>query len=296
VFGRTGRVDPIEVSGPSPGFVRNTGCSGDPTVAVGKITTAKQMSMPTSNDQLADVAAAGGTVYSGKTVVRLKTGALMDVTNYNAAGVATTQTNVPWPVNGVLYVKNNGACTGEYPTAAKYTEPATCGNVYVSGTYSQSLTIAAANDVIVRPTNGGKLSNKSNDGSIIRQSGTDATLGLIANNFVRIAHPITRKSDGTCDNNLDTTNDPLVKNVRIDAAILSLQHSFIVDNYDCGGSLGTLNVKGAIAQKFRGAVGTTGGTGYIKNYEYDERLKTTEPPSFIQPVKSDWVIGREPTE
>ena len=52
--------------------------------------------MPTSNDQLADVAAAGGTVYSGKTVVRLKTGALMDVTNYNAAGVATTQKNPPF--------------------------------------------------------------------------------------------------------------------------------------------------------------------------------------------------------
>ena len=39
----------------------------------------------------------------------------MDVTNYDAAGVGTTTTNVPWPVNGVLYVKNNGACDGEYP-------------------------------------------------------------------------------------------------------------------------------------------------------------------------------------
>ena len=99
--------------------------------------------MPQSNDQLADVAAAGGTVYSGKTVVRLKPDGVMDVTNYDAAGVGTRQTNVPWPVNGVLYVKNNGACTGEYPTAAKYNESVTCGNVYVSGTYTQSMTIAA---------------------------------------------------------------------------------------------------------------------------------------------------------
>jgi hypothetical protein len=295
VFGRAGRVDPIEVSGPSPGFVRNTGCSGDPSVAVGKITTAKQLSMPGSNDQLADVAATAGTVYSGKTVVRLKSGGLMDVTNYNAAGVGTTQTNVPWPVNGVLYVKNNGACAGEYPTAAKYTEPATCGNVYVSGTYSQSLTIAAANDVIVRPTLGGKLSNKSNDGSILRASGTDATLGLIANNFVRVAHPITRNSDGSCDNNLDTTNDPIVKNVQIDGAILSLQHSFIVDNYNCGDQLGDLTVNGAIAQKYRGPVGTTSGstkTGFLKDYTYDDRFRYRSPPYFMNPVDASWDIIR----
>ena len=50
---------------------------------------------------------------------------------------------------------------------------------------------------------------------------------------------------------------------------------------------------GAIAQKYRGAVGTSGGTGYLKNYEYDERLHTIAPPSFIEPVESDWVIGRE---
>ena len=98
------------------------------------------------------MAETGGKAYSGKTVVRLN-GTTMDVTNYNAAGVATTTTNaVPWPANGVLYVKNNGACTGEIPTDADYDEPFACGNVYVSGTYSKSLTIAAANDVIVRPT------------------------------------------------------------------------------------------------------------------------------------------------
>ena len=97
--------------------------SGDPNVAVGKITTAKQMSMPTSNDQLADVAAAGGLVYTGKTVLRLKTAGLMDVTTYSASGAATTQTNVPWPVNGVIYVDVVPALgtvgDGNAPTAAE---------------------------------------------------------------------------------------------------------------------------------------------------------------------------------
>ena len=47
------------------------------------------------------------------------------------------------------------------------------------------------------------------------------------------------------------------KTSTIDAAILAINHSFIVDNYDCGSPLGTLTVNGAIAQKYRGAVGTT---------------------------------------
>ena len=58
---------PIEVSGPSPGYVRNTGCSGDPRRRRRQDhATAKQLSMPTSNDQLEDVAAAGGTRLLGQ--------------------------------------------------------------------------------------------------------------------------------------------------------------------------------------------------------------------------------------
>ena len=84
----------------------------------------------------------------------------MDVTNY-AATASTTTTNVAWPDNGVLYVKNNGACTGEIPTDADYDESVGCGNVYVSGTYAKPLTIAAANDVIVRPTLGATLLDRA---------------------------------------------------------------------------------------------------------------------------------------
>ena len=82
-------------------------------------------------------------------------------------------------------------------------------------------------------------------------------------------------------------------NLNIDAALLAIDHSFIVDHYDCGGSLGTLTVNGAISQKFRGAVGTTGGTGYIKDYNYDDRLRFQEPPHFFDPVQSAWHVQRE---
>ena len=40
-------------------------------------------------------------------------------------------------------------------------------------------------------------------------------------------------------------------------------------------------------------MGTSGGTGYIKNYVYDYRLRYLEPPSFIEPTGTSWVIGRE---
>ena len=143
-------------------------------------------------------------------------------------GAGTTATNVPWPSNGVLYVKNNGACTGEYPTAAKYTEPATCGNVYVSGTYSQSLTIAAANDVIVRPTLGGKLSNASDDANIMRDARQRRHARPDRQQLrPRRAHGQPRNRDGTATTNIDTTTDPIVKNVhdrRRDPVAAALLH------------------------------------------------------------------------
>jgi hypothetical protein len=74
---------------------------------------------------------------------------------------------------------------------------------------------------------------------------------------------------------------------RIDAAILSVAHTFMVQHYNRFGNRGTLNVNGAIAQKYRGAVGTGSGgtvsTGYAKNYQYDQRFRYTGPPKFLAP-------------
>jgi Tfp pilus assembly protein PilX len=99
--------------------------------------------------------------------------------------------------------------------------------------------------------------------------------------------------------NLNATEDPnhwgSLENPVIDAAILSTKHSWIVDNYKCGAALGKLNVWGSIAQFWRGPVGTSGGggTGYIKNYNYDERLASQQPPSFLNPSSTSWSLSRE---
>ena len=171
----------------------------------------------------------------------------------------------------------NGTCGAGYEPLDPYSAPAGCGDVTVHGTYGANLTIAAEKDVII-------------DGDL-RRSG-DVMLGLIANNFIRVYHPVrNRGANNSCTNDTGTMND-----VTIDAAILSLQHSFTVDNYYCGSALGNLTVNGVIAQKFRGPVGRGNGNsvlnGYTKRYNYDDRLRYRSPPNFLDPVQSAWRIVR----
>ena len=112
-------------------------------------------------------------------------------------------------------------------------------------------------------------------------------LGLVANNFVRVYHPYETKetyNSRTRQTETECVNGPgSLHGVTIDAAILAILHSFIVDNYNCGEQLGKLTVNGAIAQKYRGAVGTTGGTGYLKNYNYDSRLRYDRAAELHRP-------------
>lgn len=284
-FGRTtnmdgsarDKTDAAEVRGSEPGWVSK--CNGSsPTVNNvtngGKfVTKARMLSLPESNKMLVDVAKLSSSLYTGLTYIRLN-GTTMTITNN---GSTTTRA---WPTNGVLYVQNDVTCEGETPTAADYqNEPVTCGNVYVSGTYAKSLTIAAENDVIIMPTQGATSPN------ITEVADTDATLGLIANNFVRVAHRV----GSSCGSN----QNPVFTNVTIHAAILALQHSFIVDNYQCGAQLARLTVRGAIVQKYRGPVGLTGTSGYTKDYWYDDRFRYRSPPYFLTPVAASWDVVRQ---
>ena len=162
-------------------------------------------------------------------------------------------------------------------TTTTYAEELECGSVYVKGTYSKSLTIAAETNLII---DGNITPTGVSDGGT--PPGT-TVLGLIASDYVRIYHPCS--GSGPMGGSL---TEPWIY-----AAMLSTDHSFLVDNYNCGSGLGHLNVYGAIGQKYRGIVGTTGGTGYLKNYIYDERLATEEPPYYLSPLKAGWKIVRE---
>ncbi|HEX3852687.1 MAG TPA: hypothetical protein VHW01_17080, partial [Polyangiaceae bacterium] len=107
-------------------------------------------------------------------------------------------------------------------------------------------------------------------------------------------------SDGCSSkaSNLNSSEDPnhwgYMEDPLIDAAILSTNHSWIVDNYKCGNMLDKLTVWGSIAQFWRGPVGTANSTGYIKNYNYDDRLANQQPPSFLSPTNAtSWKVSRE---
>ena len=274
-LGRT-KADSIEISGPhSPGWKNKSGCSGSPNMKGTLQSGAEPLEIPptSTNSELAS-AALPAYRYTGKTFIELDGTSMRVKTNG-----ATSFTTVAMPSNGVIYV-NNGACSGTMsPALARYTESNGCGNLYVHGTYAKNLTIASANDIIV-------------DGDLKMTANSDTVLGLIADNFVRVQHKVNRDnwsnpSQTDCDNTTGTLQD-----VRIEAAILALKHSFIVDNHACGDALGTLSVKGAIAQRFRGVVGTFTPTGYLKDYNYDDRLRYRSPPFFIDPVSASWKVIR----
>lgn len=286
-FGRTS-LDVVEVSavqsGSLKGWYSGSGCTGNPTFKGTYVTGAPVLVPPATNSELKNITEPSFR-YTGQVQICLSGTSMVVAAIKNKACTEGILYSGPIPANGLVYV-SNGTCSTPYsPFTATYPTTSGCGNVYVHGTYTGQLTIAAENDIVI-------------DGSLCRGSCTEASggglLGLIANNFVRVFHAYTSETINSSYASVCGSGgtEEKLQSPTIDAAILSINHSFIVDHYDCGNSLGTLTIHGAISQKFRGPVGR-GSSGYTKNYNYDDRLKYLEPPSFIEPEKLPWVIGRE---
>jgi hypothetical protein len=212
---------------------------------------------------------------AGKTTIALN-GA-----NYTINGGAST----PLPANAVFYVTGTACYAPETPSTQS-SAPG-CGDVKISGTYSQSVTVFAQGDIIIT-------------GNLTRTAGTDAVLGLVADNWVRVHHPTTTDptapafsaTTGRC-----TTNSTVVANpLTIQAAILALKHSFIVDNWTCPNSpagQASLTVTGSVAGKYHPVTAPPwGGTGYADTYTYDPRLSYHQPPRFPQPAGGSWGLAR----
>jgi hypothetical protein len=277
-FGRR-RSDPVEVSASRTQQPWRTNSWADPNF-VGTWTPGSPiLKPPPTNASLRNEATR---VYEGSTRIVLNANGTMDVTNQG------TTTNVPQPPSGVIYVATSGACTLYDPYLPKVFDgtPATatgCGDLSISGTYTQNLTFAAANDLVIFD-------------DIRKSASHDVILGLIAENFVRVRHKSRFSATGNADwagPRCTTDADNPTRDIYIDAAILALNHSFTVDRYGCGSSLGELHVFGAIAQKHRGVVGIVNGSGFSKEYEYDDRLRFRTPPKFLDPVNTAWAVARQ---
>ncbi|MBJ7457872.1 MAG: hypothetical protein JHD02_01660 [Thermoleophilaceae bacterium] len=249
---------------------------------------AKYLDLPEQNDDLklyADPYSGDpdsqGYTFLGTTRIVLNSNNTFTVTNALVnSGAATTY---PFPTSGVIYVANNGVTGCQANIDAKYPGLAVgCALAEVSGTYNKSLTIGSEADISVV-------------GNIQRGTSPVAVLGLIANQYVRIRHYMKTSTDynygvdGACKR--DTVGQGTTPITVVQAAILALQHSFTVDGAGCGVVVGTINLTGALAQRFRGMVGD-GDSGYYKNYVYDYTFKSQSPPHFLSPAAASWKIIR----
>ncbi|WP_019137110.1 hypothetical protein [Cellulomonas massiliensis] len=200
-------------------------------------------------------------------------------TNVNYTASTTTP---PYPTSGAnacatsgnslgFPTKNSSGTLETVPFAGAY--GCRNGDVFVEGRVNASATIGAENYIYVT----GDLTYKDSSET------SDDLLGLVGQNAVFVWNPFV------------SSTPILTKERTIHAAILSVQHTFMVQNYDKGSAnRGTLTVFGAIAQKFRGPVGTGSGasisTGYGKNYTYDPRFQWTAPPKFLSPVTTTYGV------
>ena len=129
---------------------------------------------------------------------------------------------VGYPRTGEQYTQGSSTA----PSWASFSGTATTnydcsrGSVYVQGTVAGQTTIAARDDVVV--TDDLTLAGGT--------TGTDV-MGLVAGNYVWIYHPV-----NSTGGNL--AGVPVVNDVQ--AAVLSLRHSFVVQNWSKGSPLGTL--------------------------------------------------------
>ena len=294
-------------------YVTPSGCGSTPVFTAPQSPAyASPLTMPPSNSSLRQqvdptYTTTPGCLYTGPTSVVLNSNGTMNVTSpWTANGGAAycgVGSNLPLPANGVLIVQNVPATADAYTRATPTTAcknsgagnplgyPITSdvasygcktGDLFIEGTLKGQLTASAENNIYLT----WHLTYAGGAG------GSDL-LGLIANNYVQVYHPVKctsfSGSQCTAGSNLNAAPNHTTatfNNPSINAAILSLNHSFLVQSYRWGSALGTLNVTGAIAQKYRGIVALSGTSGYVKNYVYDSKLKYASPPFFLDPTQS----------
>ena len=224
---------------------------------------------------------------------------------------------IPVPTNNIVYVQNipttgfnsstsaQTASTGTKPRCKKNDVPGTLITGTAGDKYSQNVVgYPTTNEVPMISGTGATSSYGCRNGDIFvygTNSGGPVTLaamnyiyvtadllynnkdtdmiGLVGENAVWVHNPINSSGNYINGNNRE-----------IDAAILSVKHTFQVQRYDTG-DRGTLTVYGSIAQKYRGTVGTVDGDGYGKNYLYDPRFRYTAPPKFLSPATTTYGVN-----
>lgn len=191
-------------------------------------------------------AESGGMVLYGPTTVELD-GAEMLITNADEGWI---KYSVPFPANGMLYVRSTNATANVDVSAPK-------------GLQGRLTIVAESNVNIVDHIRYASDPRYDPDS-------TDA-LGLIAKKNIVIE-----------------TTAPY--NVDVFAHMIAVTGGFGVNDYDKGSTRGNLNVYGGIVTQIRNAVGLVGSSGYIKNYVFDIRFLKNPPPNYPKLIDElDWM-------
>jgi len=216
---------------------------------------AAAMPMPTSAPDLENAAQNNGLYLTGKTLIVFNNDGTLSVTNANKGWNNHT---VSIPDNGAVFVSG--------------------GNVYVRGTLGGRVSVGTDRNIIVT----GNI--VYNDDPRTNPDSEDM-LALIAERNVVVS---TDDDDGA-----GVYDSSAPYNTEIDATIMALGDSFIVENWYWVNK-GTLTIYGGVIQKNRGPVGTFDSStnqkisGYSKDYHYDPRLATITPPYY--PRTGDWTF------
>lgn len=299
-------------------------CPGQPTFAVGG-GIAQHASISFANAAPTDAqlqtyasptTAHSGCRYYGPTSISFS-GSTMTVVSpatsaYSAANPASypasalaacVGTSLALPSNGLLYVNaipngtsgcvvtapfGTGGGTGWLdeiadPTLRSTLDACYDGDAFVQGSVTGQVTVGANNNVYIT---GATTGASSSSGSSV--------LGLVANNFVLINHPVHNTQTAGCPTGMSpcvpffgsTYFPAVVTNPTLTAAIFSRNDSLGTAWFTQGGALGTLTINGSISGVFMDIEGTFDShsgaliDGYNETYNYDARLGHLSPPYF----------------
>jgi hypothetical protein len=164
------------------------------------------------------------------------------------------------------------------------------GKVVISGRLRGRVTLAATGDIIL----GDDLQYVTLPGTV----SCDDILGIFSGTDVIIADNTTNSP--VAHSGAWRTYEPGNADEWLDGVVLALSE-FKAQNYDdnqgdeqaCDGdgwARGCLRLSGGVIQRTRGAVGTSGETGYVKRYDYDQCAASDPPPYF--PTTGIFARGR----
>jgi hypothetical protein len=263
--------------------VPNAGClyTGPTRIKIlapspGTLVSRMQVWSPNSTAPTTNAAKCGGAAALGDK----NNGATLPIPNDNIILIQNVPATQTLPLTGSCAAGAIGDSLPQDLDANRRLLEADCrgGNVYIQGQLTGKLTVSAENNIIIT----GDLTYHGG-----RQGGD--VLGLIATNSVKVYHPVecNNYNNGKCGS-IGGNMPGTLLSVNIDAAILTLQHSFTVQYYNEGAKQDKIHLFGSIAQKYRGPVGIVGTNGYLKDYVYDTRLRYAPPPYFLDPISSAW--------